>query len=279
MPPKVLVVDTGMLRRPELADFLAKSPGNRVAVSDNTRSECCQGDALRNMESSLRILSRHADQVVILRSEQDLAHRFSADKQVSRADLVDRTQTRHFPGFCEGIRAALAGDLALVRELRKLQEDANKRRTAMKNDVGHLREGITKLAEDLGAERMARIRRHEVLTDEDLRLCFSMIIRLTRDYFDYFEPTQGLTPENSVVASSYPFRKALAGFALIVSWLERGGIGNAKTEKLRNDVIDTNVAAFATYFDGVLTNDSKLQQTHNHARYLLEHMFKVTPGI
>jgi hypothetical protein len=43
-----------------------------------------------------------------------------------------------------------------------------------------------------------------------------------------------------------------------------------KTEKLRNDMVDGFFAAYATYFDGLLTFDKKLLEIYKTAAALIE---------
>ena len=43
---------------------------------------------------------------------------------------------------------------------------------------------------------------------------------------------------------------------------------NIRPEKLRNDMVDVNFAAYALYFDGILTNDQKLRAVYERARWI-----------
>ena len=44
---------------------------------------------------------------------------------------------------------------------------------------------------------------------------------------------------------------------------------SAKATTMRNDLIDANFAAYATYFDGLLTEDKKLKKIHEAAVFIL----------
>ena len=50
-----------------------------------------------------------------------------------------------------------------------------------------------------------------------------------------------------------------------------------KAEKLRNEVIDVNFATFATYFDGLLTDDKRANSIYEHAAFLLQEVFPMPP--
>jgi hypothetical protein len=57
----------------------------------------------------------------------------------------------------------------------------------------------------------------------------------------------------------------------------KGGAGKTKPEKLRNDVIDINFAAFATYFDGLITSDKRAAQIYEEADFLPREVFAMPP--
>jgi hypothetical protein len=46
-------------------------------------------------------------------------------------------------------------------------------------------------------------------------------------------------------------------------------------QRLRNDLVDINFAAFATYFDGLLTADDKLASIYLEAKIWLEKVFSI----
>ena len=43
-----------------------------------------------------------------------------------------------------------------------------------------------------------------------------------------------------------------------LQWERVGGPRFIRPEKIRNDIIDVNIATYATYFDGILSNDYNL---------------------
>ena len=49
-----------------------------------------------------------------------------------------------------------------------------------------------------------------------------------------------------------------------------GGPKGVKTEKIRNDLIDVNIATFATCFDGLLSMDDKPLRIYQRAAFVLE---------
>jgi hypothetical protein len=73
-------------------------------------------------------------------------------------------------------------------------------------------------------------------------------------------------PKLPEARDTFTFRYAICGYAWVLKRIEDGGAGKTKPEKLRNDVIDVNFAAYATYFDGLLTADKRAAEIYAERR-------------
>ncbi|WP_340588676.1 hypothetical protein [Erythrobacter alti] len=67
----------------------------------------------------------------------------------------------------------------------------------------------------------------------------------------------------------FPFRYSLCVTLLFSHWVAEGKQMEKKPEKIVNDIVDVNVAATATYFDGIMSNDASVSSLHSEARYIL----------
>jgi hypothetical protein len=54
-----------------------------------------------------------------------------------------------------------------------------------------------------------------------------------------------------------------------VQWLSKGGYMDVPLSKFQNDIIDMTYVAYATYFDGVLSKDNKVNKIFSQAMTLL----------
>src|SRR5262249_18823654 len=84
-------------------------------------------------------------------------------------------------------------------------------------------------------------------------------------------------PRGPQVRNTFLFRYALCGYVSILKRIEEGGAGKVSDENLRNDMVDANFAAFATYFDGLLTNDKRAGAVYAGAEFLLREVFAIPP--
>lgn len=86
-------------------------------------------------------------------------------------------------------------------------------------------------------------------------------------------PNAFVLPNVADLPNTFIFRAALCTYLLALEWGARGGAKEAGTAKLRNDFVDMNFAAYATYFDGLMTADEKLARIHREARVWLMALF------
>jgi hypothetical protein len=76
---------------------------------------------------------------------------------------------------------------------------------------------------------------------------------------------------------SFPFRFALCSYVLALHWAVKGGYRTATVTRLRNDFTDTTYASYATFFDGLITLDRKLNEIYTISEWMLRNLFS-PPG-
>ena len=86
-------------------------------------------------------------------------------------------------------------------------------------------------------------------------------------------PDVETVPSAETLPNSLVFRYALAGYLLALRWISDGGINSVPTTTLTNDLADMAHVAYATYFDGVLSADGKLNELYEEVEWLLRNVF------
>ena len=71
---------------------------------------------------------------------------------------------------------------------------------------------------------------------------------------------------------AFIFRYALTAYVLILRAVRTGGV-KINQEKLQNDMIDMNFVTFATYFDGLMTDDAVAREIYTDAAFLLGEVY------
>jgi hypothetical protein len=113
-------------------------------------------------------------------------------------------------------------------------------------------------------------------TSDDVTWFWYVTFDLARHQLDAHEEVTRLPPPQALL-TSWVLRYSAAGAALMCWWLRNGGIESISAQKLANDIADIAVIANATYFDTLLSRDSKLIWVNRHQRAMLERFREASP--
>ena len=267
------VVDVGALRSPDLERYLSASRGNVAIITEFTTMEMFSGNAEINLRRSLAILSKFLDQVVLLKGNARIS-RLTGRLRGLHKRLQDEKKTRAFRKYCQLLfrNESAQGDLA--RDIAGKSQVAKQWRDRMTTKTAAIREGLSNLAARIDPGDLKAIRTGQAasrtFTDQTVAdimgitaLHYRDIIRLDR------------MPSSDEALFTFPFRYAVCVYALSIKWVAKGGHINAKSETLRNDYIDMTYAAYATFFDGLITGDAKLKELYEISCWILENVFQI----
>jgi hypothetical protein len=265
------VIDANALRRGRLLKTFLEDQKNIAVVTDFCCMECYKGDPLRALPKSLSILSQHPRQVVVLKGTEEIS-RITAQDRVDRHDLVDWEQTGGFADFCLGVSRAVAGDKRFAVQIRSHGAEANALLGKLAHEAGSLGESINQVAAALPAGLNHRLRSRTTLTQDDLLTVIDGIAMLAKEMFGRHPELAALNLER-LPFRSFVFRFSLASYLLAISWVAMGGVESALPRRLANDVVDMNYVAFATFFDGLVSNDKKVNEIYESSMLFLANAF------
>ena len=88
----------------------------------------------------------------------------------------------------------------------------------------------------------------------------------------YFElsPYLKKVPPKHKWPHAFIYRYAVCAYTHSLHWLAAGGVRGRKPEGFRNDFIDVAICAYATCFDGLLSNDKVANKVYDGARRFLK---------
>ena len=184
--------------------------------------------------------------------------------------LVDEEETAQFPKYA-ALLAAESGPL--VERLPGKQKRAREYLDSLLPLGEEMRTEFKKLIAEFPQDDLKILRCEGQVEPQVLHMIGRTAARWTR--VGLAHAGIGEMPRREDVKFSLPFRVAVCQAALLLHWARKSGLDSRPPEKLRNDMMDCAVSAYATFFDGLLTHDSTLREVHNFARALLRGPFKV----
>jgi hypothetical protein len=262
------VVDQNYLREPnpELHRYL--SAGNYAVFPDIAAMESFKGDALINLRRSLEIICRYPGQVVVLRDTQTIIRVTQRGGRALRRLLIDPDQTEGFDNFC--MQTYAVDPMELSPELAEIEQKANAAKAFFEDKLKSTKlilRAIGTFHKAFPPEQLKELRADAAYSPE----LFSRILKHVLLVTAKLMKGQGfLLKKPSQVRSNYLFRFALAGYLLAIRWVAKGGQSHLPLAKLQNDVDDMQYVAYATYYDGLLSKDKKMNEMYERTRLFLD---------
>ena len=265
------VVDTNQLRDSDLRNYLARSTSNFAVLTDYTMMEAYKGETFSNFFSSMEILIDFPDQVIALKNTGRVCG-LSGRRAGLQRRLIDAGPTREFPTFCEDIKAAQTGDLARQAVILEHGQAANEHidQTLLQVSTGLLKKMEAMAQATFSKDELRMLRGPAFRLDVTMaRKLLTSIFWTACNLLQYRPGRRWLPRDFARFQNTFQLRFALCMHTLILEWLATGGGTETKPSKVRNDMVDVVISAYATYFDGLLSKDAKAMAVYDHAMAIL----------
>ncbi len=266
-----MVVDSNFLQNSELRQYLSTSKSNFAVLTDYAAMEAYKGNTLVSIYKSMAILSEFPKQVIILKGTQTVCGLSGRLSGLQRR-LIDDRQTKEFHIYCKRLLAAENGDGRFRAHLLDLGRKATTQMDRVLVDAGKMAEHIEGLAKTFTNDELRALRTGSPMPDGMAEKIFKNIMLVAGLLFRDHPRAKKLPPWNEA-PNTFIFRLAICLYLLALRWIAVGGARGAKPKTVLNDMIDLNFAAYATFFDGLLTSDRKLSNLHKDAMRIYRVVF------
>jgi hypothetical protein len=273
------IVDTNFFQCEGLRAYLAKSPHHYAVLTDYSAMEAHKGDTLASIFRSMEIFSQYPKQVIVLKPTGIVCGLSGRQAGLQRR-LIDERLTREFATYCRALLAAKRGDASIQAQVLKHGQVATARMDAMLADAANIPAIIDELAsETYTNDELQIVRKRSTYTEQMISKMFKNITLLSMAMFrDH--PMVMQKPPLAELINTFIFRISLCGNLLAQEWLSVGGAKGVKPERIRNDIVDISFAAYATYFNGLLTGDKKLRKVYGDTIFWIDALSRnQSPGL
>lgn len=273
------IIDVGYLRDERLEAYLKDDVNNLLVFNDYACKEALKGKSLYNIKRSLEIVSKYSNQVLILKNILEIM-RVDYNQKDFRKAFIDEEQTLDFSEFCIIVSRAGDSDNEFQRELLKRSRKATESLDKTTEFVDLLSESITAFEQGVDKDFLKHIRAGKTWTRKEYKEAFIHVLTFTKRTFEKTsekaDGIQSLERENFL--NHFIFRSILSLYLLVLKWLIDRGWETYPDEKMRNDAVDMFYVTFATYYDGVLSKDNKVNSIYEQAIGLIKHFENNTPN-
>lgn len=271
MPKKYLVVDQNYMRSDELLSVIDSSPDVKFILPDASLMEMCKKPEWEStLMASLRSLSKCPERVYLSMSIGE-AIRWEAREQES---VGGRLLPQEFTDFIRD----LLNDIAKDQQGSSVQLIANKIATAQAgwavDEFDHIKnkERVFSFVQKLGnslTDEFKKKLRNKSLSKERL---LSAIEEGSWAAMESYCSKEGISKKglkSLVRTRSTMLRLVYLRLWLGFNWIANGGIENVADTKVTNDLVDHDYVITATFFDGVLSKEGRVNEAYEDLRILL----------
>lgn len=261
------VVDSNYLTNPELRTYLKASDQNYALLTDYNGIEAYKEDTGENIFNSIEILSEFPNQVQIL-INTIVACGIIPSKKAGLEWLIDKDQTNGFDNFCLSLKTKY-GNQELKKQIEMNQEQAQYQMARVALDSKNFLQGMIELEKEYTSKVIKDLRVSKKWNNEIKKNAWEQSKKMAQIMFTSHPSTYRL-PRKDELERTFIFKNCLCAQSYFINWIIQGSHAKLKEDNIKNDIIDINFAAFALYFDGILTSDKKLINTYNSAKDILD---------
>lgn len=242
-----------------------------AVLTDYAAMEAHKGDTLISIFRSMEVLCDFPDQVLVLKSTRVACGLRGRSAGLQRR-LIDERQSREFPAYVRSLLSAKKGDPRFLRAILDHGRNATAHIDQILQDAETIGQAIEAISQLHTKEERAAYRNNGEFPPGMVDKVVKNVMHVAGSLFAN-HPNINRWPSYAELPNTFIFRYSLCMYLLALDWAAMGGVENASSEKLRNDAIDMNFAAYGTYFDGLLTSDSKAARIHQEAGIWLSALF------
>lgn len=261
-----LVIDTNCLNSAELRNFLCASPTNRAVLTHETAVESFRGAVPTGIIDSWATLRDFPNQILMLKAPRLIATLDCARPGMAKM-MVDKSQTAGAKTFPRILDEALAGNPNRIAQLQQRHDWSREHTDRMIAETVPAHSQIEEIESAFSKDEISRIRKQLPLKASTVAAIFEIVDGMAANAI-YDGPIKVTPPRHVHRVNHFLWRRALVHTIYLLQLIERGAVQRADN-KVRNDMIDSLLTTYATYFGGIMTEDQRPKLLHLASRHML----------
>lgn len=238
--------------------------------------EAYKGNSLVSITNSMSVLADFPTQIIILRGTKancalDARYPGMAER------MIWPTGKGEFANLTTALQQALAGDRKVISQIEAHGRAADLQMETVLQDVAMIPHDLRGMQSLFTKDEIQRFKMGDPYTPNMLDIMFWAAARIAR-YLIAQHPHKPRGPSRRSLVNTFIYRYALANVLYFADWVREGSQLSKRADRLRNDMVDLNFATYATFFNGLMTQDTKLDTIHYELRLVLKKMGARVPA-
>lgn len=256
------IIDVGYLRDEKVEAYLKDDVDNLLVFHNYTFLEAMKGADSYNMKKSFEIVAKYTNQIQALKGLDEI---MMIDYNLTdfKETFISEKLTLILQKFCLRVSRADDSDTEDAKDLARRSRYAAECIDKMTGISILISKIIETYIKEMDKNFVKYIRTGKKWTIDEYEIVCTHVHKMCEKAFKKIYGTQ--LPERENILNHYIFRSNLSTFFLALKWVTEHGWTSYPANKMRNDMIDMFYVTFATYFDGVLSNDRKINLIYRQA--------------
>lgn len=271
MLKRYLVVDQNFLRKPDLKAIAESEPNARFVLPDVALTEMCKSPQWEStLRGSLSILSAYPNRT---RASISVGEAINSEINTQRSIAGHLLPREFIPIFNELLSALSAGTPSktlaqIAHRISSIQ--ASLAASELNHEQNKLSaEALIKVTKSIVTdEQVKSLRNGSMKRDERLGFIFREAPFVLEDFFHQANFSKGKARrflKTKPLILRYTYLKMWAS----LDWIAKGGFEGLPPERATNEAMDHDYVLLATFFEGILSKESKVNEAYQDLCQLL----------
>jgi hypothetical protein len=273
----LLLADSNSLRKPILTDYLSASPRNKIGLSEHVLIEQHKNDPAFTARMAFARTRQYPSQVILLKTVP-MFYGVNLNNGRAVRRMIDRQQSKDFAKWYDDVLEADQYP-QMMRFLLERQKDSLKVIEDIASEVHFFEPILSNMRSKFSEDERRAIKKRDLTNDKTMDKLMDQMFRLSLSLFKKARIPEHKWPAYIGDAPNYLlFRYAACVVNFFIHYVYVGNL-SPDTGKLVNHIMDLQIAAQATYYNGVLTTDKVLLDVFRQTRRMLRHMHAYLPTV
>lgn len=248
--------------------FLKYSNQNRIVITEQLLTETFKAGSTVQVEKAFSCFKGFESQVLLTKATPVVLSITPAKKGL-RKRYIDNKETKRFRELLEKLNWEPVTNLDLDDFIVNNAPVAHDKLLPYKKLAEDIIENSGYLVDEFSPSELRQLRSKQGASYSAVKKILNKFLELASESYLQWAKR----PSNQVMHYdlffSFHYRWALCTYLNLVFRIKHGSLGSLKQDTIVNDLIDMEQAAWATIYDGIISNDGNLNDIFNIASWIV----------
>ncbi len=253
----------------DTACFLKGSNQNRIIITDQLLVETFKSGSVAQVKNAFNTVSGFESQILLTKPPLTMLGITPIQKGL-RKRYIDNKQTERFREFLIYLNRHSSSDINLNSFIDEIKNQAQNKLLEYKRIAKDLTDNIKSFTDKFTQQELRQLRSTQEISKSVAIIFFDEIQDKATQSFLHSAKKSTKQIMKYDFLYSFNYRWILCLYLHLLGKIKDGADNQLNPNKLVNDLIDMELAALGTIYDGVISGDNNLKTILGHASWLVK---------